>query len=43
MAIDSIRSVEQLSPEDYAKVINRLLDDIETKDTVLNKMVNRDL
>jgi predicted transcriptional regulator len=40
-AIDSIRTVQQLSPEDYAKVIDRLLDVIELKDIILSKRVNR--
>jgi hypothetical protein len=42
-AIDSIRGIEHLSPEDYAKVIDRLLDDIELKDMILSKSVNRHL
>jgi len=41
-AIDSIGTVQQLSPEGYAKVIDRLLDDIELKDIILSKRVNRE-
>jgi hypothetical protein len=40
--IDSIGTVRQLSPEGYAKVIDRLLDDIELKDIILSKRVNRE-
>ena len=43
MAIDSIMGAEQLSPEDCAKVIDRLLDDIDLKDIILSNRVNRDL
>lgn len=43
IAIDSMRGIENLSPEDYVKVRDRLLDDIELKDIILSKSVNRHL